>query len=188
VKTWIADRFGSPRGLVRHLRHQAAWRLDPRESSVPPLEEVQRLVFVCKGNICRSAMAEAVARAQTLPACSFGTRTQLGKPANPGMLKAAAALGYDLSAHRTTPIEYYAPLPGDLVLVFEPPHLRELRSAGNGAHSGNWTITLLGLWARPQRIYIHDPFGSTPKYYGVAAAIIRNSVVNLVAEIRKHDA
>jgi protein-tyrosine phosphatase len=133
MKGWIGDRFGSRRGLARFLRHQLGWWLRLGRLPAAQLEGVTRLVFVCRGNICRSAMAEAVARTLDFPACSFGTRTHLGKPANPGMAEAAARLGYDLSGHRTTPLEQYDESAGDLVLVFEPGHLDELQSASAGS-------------------------------------------------------
>lgn len=179
MKEWIGDRFGSRRGLARFVRHQVGWWLRPTRMEPAELDEVSRLVFVCKGNICRSAMAEAVARSQGFPACSFGTDTHLGKPANPGMAAAAGTLGYDLAVHRTSPIDTYAWQPGDLVLVFEPGHLRELQS-GVGR---SWRIELLGAWARPRRAYIHDPFGGTPQYYQRVGNLVEDAVTNLVGII-----
>ena len=184
MKDWIGDRFGSRRGLARFVLHQVSWWLRPGRPPDAGLEGVTRLVFVCRGNICRSAVAEAVARTLDFPACSFGTRTHLGKPANAGMAEAAAMLGYDLSGHRTTPLEHYTRAPGDLVLVFEPGHLDELRS-GVGR---KWQVALLGAWARPRRAYIHDPFDGTAQYYERVARLIQGAVANLVGEIRRQDA
>jgi protein-tyrosine phosphatase len=184
MKSWIGDRFGSRRGLARFLRHQLGWWLRLGRLPAAQLEGVTRLVFVCRGNICRSAMAEAVARTLDFPACSFGTRTHLGKPANPGMVEAAARLGYDLSGHRTTPLEQYDESAGDLVLVFEPGHLDELQS-GVGRE---WQVELLGAWAQPRRAYIHDPFDGTAQYYARVARLIEVAVVNLVGDIRGRDA
>jgi protein-tyrosine phosphatase len=184
MKAWIGDRFGSRRGLARLVRYQVGWWLRPGRLPATGLDSVTRLVFVCRGNICRSAVAEAIARTLDFPACSFGTHTHLGKPANPGMAEAAALLGYDLSGHRTTPLEHYSPDPGDLVLVFEPGHLDELR-AGVGRQ---WQIELLGAWARPCRPYIHDPFEGTAQYYARVARLIQGAVETLVGDIRRRDA
>jgi protein-tyrosine phosphatase len=184
MRAWIEDRFGSRRGLVRFIRYQASWWLWASRVPAAELARVKRLVFVCKGNICRSATAEAVARALEFPACSYGMDTHLDKPANPGMAEAAALLGYDLSEHRTTPLELYEWAPGDLVLVFEPEHLRELKS-GVG---GDWNIDLLGAWARPRRIFVHDPFGGTARNFEIVAEVIRGAVENLVGRIRRPDA
>jgi protein-tyrosine phosphatase len=183
MRSWIEDRFGSRRGFVRFIRYQASWWLWSSRVPADDLPKVTRLVFVCKGNICRSATAEAVARALDFPASSYGMQTHLDKPANPGMAEAAAMLGYDLSAHRTTPLELYERQHGDLVLVFEPEHLRELKS-GVGK---DWNIDLLGAWARPRRIFVHDPFGGTARNFEIVAEIIRGAVDNLVRRIRRRD-
>jgi protein-tyrosine phosphatase len=181
---WIADHFGSRRGFLRPLTQQAACRVRPGAYRRPPLSEVTRLVFICKGNICRSAFAESVAASVEFPACSYGFETHVGKPANPGMAEAAKAAGIDLSGHRTTPLSEHAALPGDLVLLFESGHLPEVEGLiGKGAPRA-----LLGMWATPPWPYIHDPFGASPAYYEKAANTIRQATLNLVIDIRaQHD-
>lgn len=175
----IRDHFGSRRGLARFILYQLSSRFWSRRLSPAELERVTRLVFVCRGNICRSAMAECVAHALGFPARSYGTHTHLGKPANPGIVEAAATHGFDLSTHMTTPLEHYCWSPGDLVLVFEPAHLRELKSnVGKDCK-----YALIGDWGIPRRPYIHDPFGGTPGYHDRVAQRIQGAVENLVAEI-----
>ena len=55
--------------------------------------EVRRLVFVCKGNICRSPFAEAVARAAGADAVSYGLDARDGLPANPSAIRTARKFG-----------------------------------------------------------------------------------------------
>jgi len=66
-----------------------------------------RILFVCLGNICRSPLVEGVARRRCAEAglavevASCGTgHWHVGEGADPRMLRAAAAAGFDLSAHR----------------------------------------------------------------------------------------
>jgi protein-tyrosine phosphatase len=146
----------------------------------PALAEVTRLIFVCKGNICRSALAESVAASVGFPACSYGFQTHLGKPANPGMVEAARAAGFDLSGHRTTPLSEHEALQGDLILLFEAGHLPEL----DGLIDKTAPRSLLGMWAAPPCPYIHDPYGTSSAYYEKAANTIRTATLNLVTEIR----
>ena len=161
------------------------WRLAGKQFDRPVLPEgIGSIVFVCKGNICRSALAEAVARSLGFPTCSFGTDTHLGKPANPGMVAAAGARGYDLAGHQTAPLEGYAWRLGDLVLVFEPGHLEGLAS-GIGK---DWRIELLGAWARPRRAYIHDPFEGTPQYFQRVVKLVEGAVINLVESVGARNA
>ena len=64
---------------------------------------MQRILFVCLGNICRSPTAEAVTRAKAphLTLDSAGTANyHAGKPPYGPMQAAASARGYDLSPLR----------------------------------------------------------------------------------------
>lgn len=69
-----------------------------------------RLLFVCSGNICRSPLAEAMARAaldaEGIDAVvqSCGTSALTGQRAEDGARSAAAALGLVLDAHRAQPV------------------------------------------------------------------------------------
>jgi protein-tyrosine phosphatase len=177
---WIADHYGSKKGMLRYLSSRAAWRFHPVIREPIDLSGVQRLIFVCKGNICRSALAQAVAESVRFPACSYGFLTTPGKPADPGMVQVSEALGYDISGHQTTSFSEYAGAPGDLVLFFEAGHIAHLREvAVAGARPA-----LLGMWAQPRQPYIHDPFGGSPIYYAKVAELIRQSVLNLVGQVR----
>jgi protein-tyrosine phosphatase len=71
--------------------------------STEPGGGLQQMLFVCKGNICRSAAAEAVMTALANGAIgvrSRGTRGwHEGKPANEMMRNIALERGYDMETH-----------------------------------------------------------------------------------------
>ena len=177
---WIKNNFGSKKGMLRDFSGRVGWRFHPAARNPINLSAVERLVFVCKGNICRSAMAQAVSEAAGFPALSFGFDTTPGKPADPGMQRVSERNGYDISSHRTASLDTYSSIPGDLVLFFESAHLAQLSSRMGPVAK----TELLGMWARPRRPYIHDPYGGSPIYYARVAGLIRQSVNNLVEEIR----
>ncbi|MFM9853745.1 MAG: low molecular weight phosphatase family protein [Sphingomonadaceae bacterium] len=149
----IVARFGSARGAVRlGLSYlQVGARLAAIQSADPAT--ITRLVFVCQGNICRSAFAEAVAIRRGAQTASFGLSTHTGGPAHPPAVAVASAMGYDLTSHRTTRVEDYEPLPGDLLLAMEVRQLHRLATLPRLAAQPR---NLLGRWSGTP--HLHDPF------------------------------
>ncbi len=174
----IREHFGSRRGLARLLIEEMRWLTGAGRSSPVRLSQVERLVFVCRGNICRSAFAAEVSRTLNFPAVSYGLDTHTGKPADPGMLAAARSLGHDLSAHTTSRLDEYEPQPTDLVAVFELSQLHQVHERLPDSMSAP-----LGRWARPARTYIHDPYMSLPEFYRRSCEVIQAATRRLVHEV-----
>lgn len=141
---------------------------------------MERLVFVCKGNICRSAYAEAVARSMGIKAISCGLQTVENAPANEDAIRTAQKMGIDLRAHRTTPIMYLELKKTDLLVVMEPKQARFLQRNMGRQHQ----YTLLGIWARPRLPYIHDPHGSPANYFEKCFDYIKKSVNGIAEKIQ----
>ena len=103
----LAESYGSRTGFIRTYWHRIQYLLGRyRNYSNIDWASVDRLVFVCKGNICRSAFAEAVAKSLGMDAVSCGLQTVISAPANEDAVKTAREMGYALDEHRTTPIMY----------------------------------------------------------------------------------
>lgn len=92
--------------------------------------------FVCTGNICRSPMAEVVARALVAEAGlsdqvsvdSYGTGPWYhGEGANPPAVLALGKRGYDGSGHGARQIDPRTIGASDLVLALDSGHLQALR-------------------------------------------------------------
>lgn len=168
-------RYGRRAGW---LRHQAARTLDLLGAFGPlrrvRWDEVERLVFVCQGNICRSAYAEARARGAGLRSASFGLAARDGDPANPVARARAAARGVDLSAHRATSAPGARLGPGDLLVAMEPVQLRGLALV-----APSHPATLLGLWALPPRPHLEDPYGLAAAYFDTCFEVVDSAVEEL---------
>jgi protein-tyrosine phosphatase len=172
----LNQQFGTLRGAIRLGLGYAEVAGRFAQTRYPRPAEVRRLVFVCHGNICRSAFAEAVARRAGYDTASFGLSTTSGMSAYPTVLSIAAERGMDLSDHRTTAVEDFRPEPGDYLLGMEVRHLRRLAASGRVGHLPRG---LLGSYARFPMPHLHDPYGLDHDYMKVCLARIEGAVSRL---------
>src|SRR3712207_2545930 len=121
---WIRRNYGRKQGLLRHAFHCALARFG-RYSRFGQVHwrQVRRLVFVCEGNICRSAYAEARAKGSGFESVSFGLGTQGGDESPPLMIQLASEAGLDLAGHRSRSPASVGLESTDLILAMEPAQL-----------------------------------------------------------------
>lgn len=99
------------------------------------MSDPTRVVFVCLGNICRSPMAERVARSRATDAgltdvvfSSAALSTEeIGNPMDPRARRTLAAHGYDGSGHRARQVTAAQIRDADLVIGMERDHIDALR-------------------------------------------------------------
>jgi len=163
VRAWGA-RVRASVGGYRPFRH-VDWR------------EVHRLVFVCKGNICRSPYAEGRARALGFDAGSCGLEAQTGRPVDPTAAEAARQRDLDLEVARATALREFQLGPGDLMLAMDPHQLRDASAAGGGAYKTQ--TTLLGLWSSPVTPVIPDPYGGNTAGFHHCFSVIDSAVARI---------
>ncbi len=174
----IDVNFGTWRGAVRLLLSQTSWVLGRIQSwSAQDVARTQRFVFVCLGNINRSAFAAAVARQLGLPCVSIGLSTTTGAPATRFAMAQAQVQGYDLQAHQATDMSDYQYTPGDTLLVMEERHIGVLTRRGIPPHA----IAMLGQWGRPMRLHLHDPDTLSPAFFSTCFTVIESAVRHLAA-------
>lgn len=180
LKKLIEINYGTHRGLVRLLLADLEYFLGRWSPDTIDPPRVKRLVFVCLGNINRSAFAEAVAAQQGARTASLGLSTSTGSPAFHKAIETAAKFGCDLAAHRTTNISDFQPEEGDLFVTMEIRHAKQLLALGYPPEF----VTLLGFWAAPQRVHIHDPYTLADEYFPTCFSVIHTGVLNLVEQLR----
>jgi protein-tyrosine phosphatase len=174
------ELYGGRRGYLEHVRTRALYSLGAyRRARDIEWAAVRRLVFVCKGNICRSPYASARARLLGVPSASFGLDAGEGAPADPVALRAARSHGVDLSAHRSAR-ESCRITDDDLLVVFEPSQLAEIRRR---YADRMLRVTLLGIWAQPIRPHIQDPYGRSDRYFLRCFSIIDANLAELVSRM-----
>lgn len=169
--------LGGRGGALRYYFYRAAGLVGmfDRSRSIDP-NAIQRFVFVCSGNICRSPYAEYRCMQRGFPAASFGTTAIDGALANDGAIQFASDRGADLLPHRSTALCSFRPLNGDLLLALEPRHLKVLdkQQYGKGVRTA-----LLGGWAQPRAPFIPDPYAKGDRCFLHTFELIDNALEGL---------
>jgi protein-tyrosine-phosphatase/predicted ATP-grasp superfamily ATP-dependent carboligase len=123
------------------------------------VRRARRVLFVCKGNICRSPFAEAYGRrvlGSGVEVGSSGYYPVAGRGAPEVAVAVAGELGVDLTGHRSRVLVPAMLAEADLVLVFDEEDLRALVAAHPFARGKLRRFALLD-GAMP--LAIDDPYG-----------------------------
>jgi len=139
-----------------------------------------RILFVCTGNTCRSALAEALARKviveRGLPDVdvqSAGTSAWDGAPASDGALLVGMERGLDLSQHKAQTLTRELVSSTDLVLAMGPHHLERIEALGGAGRAYMITdFASYGSSARP----VSDPIGGELDVYRATADELEQEV------------
>ena len=146
------------------------------------------ILFVCKGNICRSPFAEIVLkkvvskRNISLKGLSCGIRVPkpIGSPKDAKMV--APKFGVDLNNHTSKPITLEMALCYDLIAVMEAGQLNQIKKMFPSLSN---RLVLLSLFeSEPQRGFkrynIEDPFGKGEDAFAYCFKRINNCIINLI--------
>lgn len=139
-----------------------------------------RILFVCTGNTCRSALADAIARKIAVERglgdveiVSAGTSAWDGAPASDGALLVGMERGLDLSQHRAQTLTRDLVRDAELVLAMGPHHLERIEALGGSGKS--WLLTDFasrGEVTRP----VNDPIGGELDIYRTTADELEQEV------------
>ena len=146
--------------------------------------EPHRLLFVCTGNICRSPMAEGLARdyarrrAWAVEAWSGGVLGLMDRQASVNAVKVMDELGIDISGHRSGGVELDDMIRADYVLVMELAHATELRSRFPDLEQ---RVMLLGSFGG--LVDIPDPIGGWRWRYRRARNQIKTCVESFMDQL-----
>ncbi|HEX7111905.1 MAG TPA: low molecular weight protein-tyrosine-phosphatase [Mizugakiibacter sp.] len=142
------------------------------------------ILFVCLGNICRSPLAEAVARAEfarfglDVPVASAGTGDwHVGGGADPRAVAVAAEAGYDLGAHRARQVRVDDFTRYGRVLAMDRANLRALQRLGAGAATPPALFLEFAGLAAPREV--PDPYTGSLDDFRSVLTLLRDGVLAL---------
>ena len=193
------------KGKIKKKLKDVQWRLknlywrvygatvkNPRVPSNP-----KSLLFVCKGNICRSPFAERLA-ARTANKNGYGRLNfnsaglEGAQPLSPpeNAILCAASFGVPLGDHRSRKINDELIKSVDMVLVMEPWHLKTLKKSFSHIQS---KLFLFSLFDKEKsimnesyyRYHIPDPYGQPLDQFQMCYRRIERCILELFAELSR---
>jgi protein-tyrosine-phosphatase len=148
------------------------------------VRSARRILFVCKGNICRSPFAEQYLRGLAIPGIevdSAGHYRQDGRPSPGAAVEAAREFGVDLAEHRSHELNAAQVRWADVIFIFDEEHDRAVRRLYPDAAA---KIHYLGLLSRGHTVQIRDPFGRGAGAFTRSYREIQSALDGLAARLR----
>ncbi len=145
--------------------------------------KVKRIIFLCTGNVCRSAFAEWYAKKHntSIEFMSYGTDAQEGrKPHFMASYVGKKSFNVEMLKHKTSNIRNHNFRDDDLVIGMEPSQLAAIKEEmkENGAQ-----CTLLGLWIKKPTPLLFDPYDMGEEQFIECFNLIREAIDNIIEKI-----
>jgi protein-tyrosine-phosphatase/predicted ATP-grasp superfamily ATP-dependent carboligase len=159
--------------LTRRRLQSPAARRRSSERAHGAVSSARTILFVCKGNICRSPFAEAYLRSRTasrMNVLSAGYYPHAGRP-SPGHAQAvAASFGVDLATHRSQVLTEQIVRPAQVIFVFDFENHQRVTADYPEARD---RIHFLGALNPEGPLFIDDPWGADAgAFHAVYAQIV----------------
>jgi protein-tyrosine phosphatase len=155
-------------------------------------KQVETVLFVCKGNICRSAYAEKKLKLELeakgfsgIQVNSGGVWTKDGKPANEQAILSAKERGVDLSEHLTSVVTTDDLELADLILIMDISHRNAIRELQPQALQKTFYLGRLSV-GKKDPLIIKDPYGRSAEVFQKCFDVIDRSLTGLINLLQKN--
>lgn len=177
----------SERRAFHRLGLRRALGRRPGRPRTETIRFARSILFVCHGNIIRSALADALMRrewdgAADLKVASAGTRAVQGRQADERARLIARELGVSLDEHRAAPLSPEIVSNSDLIFVMDHRNEAGLITRFPDAED---RVFLLGIDSSGGGVEIADPYTGDIEEVRRAGRVIQDEIRNLVRTIRE---
>jgi protein-tyrosine-phosphatase/predicted ATP-grasp superfamily ATP-dependent carboligase len=138
----------------------------------------KNLLFICYGNICRSPIAEHLARTKLsgVQVSSAGLYDVEGRPCPQRIVRIGAKMGLDLSGFRSRKVSQRQIDQADLILIMDLENYAEITKRYPSARNHT---TSLGLFANVPSLSIPDPYYSSEEETEKVSKKIQSAIAGL---------
>lgn len=182
IPRWV--RRAGRLALDRDARADALHEWQRRRGGEPrlPRGDIEKVVVVCHGNICRSPFAAALlARGAGAPSVrSAGFAAVPGRPAEPAAVRAAQRFGVSLDSHAARPLSAEDLAWADLVLAMQGHHVSRVVALRAEVAP---RVRLLGDFLAEPPHAIDDPWGRSDEVFAATFARIELAVRRLAERL-----
>lgn len=153
-----------------------------------------KVIFVCSGNICRSAMAEGYLEeklkdlgiADKVYVSSAGINAKTGEESTPFANEAIGEYGVDIKGHKATHVKDSNLIEADYIIVMTKEHKRRiLEKFKNELGAKNNIYLLKGFVKNEGYLDTDDPWGLSLSVYKKCAEEIVESIDELIVKLQK---
>jgi protein-tyrosine-phosphatase/predicted ATP-grasp superfamily ATP-dependent carboligase len=153
--------------ILRRRRMAVRHRAARADGASHRMRNARKVLFLCYGNINRSALAQAYAQARhagTVEYLSAGFHGEAGRPADTTMVEIASSEGVDLSRCQSRTVSADMVREADLILAMELDHLDRLEQQFPEARGKSYLLGARAAQAAAQA-EIPDPYGRPASLY-----------------------
>lgn len=147
----------------------------------------RRVVFVCMGNICRSAFAEYLMRSVTkgtlLSIESCGLNVDVRTPSPLDAIITSKTFGLDLEGHLSKGLEFCDLENADMILPMEFWQYRRLIKLFPHKKENIMLLRFFSSFPENLLCNINDPFGQSEKQFEKCFEQIKRAIINIKAQI-----
>lgn len=154
-----------------------------RRRALARAQSAKNILFVCKGNICRSPFAERYARLRlphsvTVKSCGYYPVN--GRPAPALAQQVAQQFGIDLGDHRSSIINEQLVGDADLIFIFDE-HNRDMVSRSFPAFSNR--VFEVGIFCAQHSCRVEDPYGGKESTFAAVYTQIADAIDHLAESL-----